>query len=102
MRTRPVVALFALMAWLALTAVASAELRSVAGNPADKLASLPIDDYRYDRARHCRRAPAKGTLALEAWLSRNALGSSWGIMRCERLSKQSMSLHSEGLSLIHI
>ena len=99
MPTRPVVALFVLLASLALTAVASAELRPVAGNPADRLASLPIDDYRYDRAHHCRRGPAKGTLALEAWLARNALGSSWGIMRCERLSKQSMSLHSEGRAI---
>ena len=79
--------------------MAAAKLRPVTGNPADRLASLPIDDYRYDRAHHCHRRPAKGTLALEAWLGRNALGTSWGIMRCERLSKQSMSLHSEGRAI---
>lgn len=88
-----------LLASLVLTGVASAELRPVAGNPADWLASLPIDDYRYDRAHHCKRGPSKGALAVEAWLGRNTLGSSWGIMRCERLSKRSMSLHSEGRAI---
>lgn len=95
----PALAMLVLVASLLLTGVATAKLRPVAGNPADRLASLPIDDYRYDRAHHCHRKPAKGALALEAWLSRNSLGSSWGIMRCERLSKQSMSLHSEGRAI---
>ncbi len=99
MRARTALFSIVLLSLLAPTGAATAKLGPVAGNPADRLASVPIDDYRYDRAQHCRRGPARGTLALEAWLSRNALGSSWGIMRCERLSKQSMSLHSEGRAI---
>ena len=95
----PALAMLVLVASLLLAGVATAKLRPVAGNPADRLASLPIDDYRSDRAHHCHRKPAEGALALEAWLSRNSLGSSWGIMRCERLSKRSMSLHSEGRAI---
>jgi hypothetical protein len=71
----------------------------VAGNPADRMASLPIEDYRYDHARQCHRRPSKGALALQRWLTRNARGASWGIMRCERLSKRNYSLHAEGRAL---
>jgi hypothetical protein len=99
MRARPALVLLLLTASLLLAGAASAKLGPVRGNPADRLASLPIDDYRYDRAHHCRRGPAKGTVALEAWLEGNVLGSSWGIMRCQRLSKSSMSLHSEGRAI---
>ena len=69
------------------------------GNPADRLADKPIDDYRYDHARHCRRNPAPGMLALESWLTAHVRGVSWGIMRCERLSGADYSLHSEGRAL---
>jgi hypothetical protein len=65
-------------------------------NPADRLADLPIDDYAYDHARECRRRPAPGALALVDWLERNARGTSWGIMRCERWGRNSASLHAEG------
>ena len=99
MSARSVLVLLVMAASLVMTGMATAELRPVAGNPADRLAALPIDDYRYDRAHHCRRGPSKGALAVEAWLARNTLGSSWGIMRCERLSEQSMSLHSEGRAI---
>jgi hypothetical protein len=68
----------------------------VAHNPADKLARLPIDDYRYDHAKRCRKHPTKGALALVDWLERNSGGVFWGIMRCEKLSKRDYSLHSEG------
>ena len=61
--------------------------------------SRPIDDERYDRSRRCTRAPRAGTLALQAWLERNARGASWGIMRCERLSAGSFSLHADGRAL---
>jgi hypothetical protein len=83
---------------LALTAAAAVATPygRVAHNPADRLAAKPIDDYRYDRARHCYRRPSRGANALVAWLARNAGGQFWGIMRCERLSSDSMSLHSEG------
>jgi hypothetical protein len=68
----------------------------VAGNPADRLAHLPIDDYVSDDARRCRRSPMPGTVALERWLARNVRGASWGIMRCSRLDRRRLSLHAEG------
>jgi hypothetical protein len=69
------------------------------GNPADRMAGKPIDDYRYDHARRCRSEPAPGTLALESWLGLHVRGVSWGIMRCEKLSRRDYSLHSEGRAL---
>jgi hypothetical protein len=71
----------------------------VRGNPADRLAHLSIDDYRYDRATGCRRRPQPGTLALQSWLASQFAGSSWGIMRCSRLGSGSFSLHAEGRAL---
>ena len=59
----------------------------------------PIDDYAYDHARKCVKKPAKGALALQDWLTRNSRGSSWGIMRCERLSGRNFSLHAEGRAI---
>ena len=56
----------------------------------------PIDDYAYDKATDCRKRPTPGALALVDWLERNARGSSWGIMRCERWGKDRASLHAEG------
>jgi hypothetical protein len=69
------------------------------GNPADRLADSPIDPYRYDHASRCRRSPSPGALALEAWLGLHVRGTSWGIMRCEKLSSRHYSLHSEGRAL---
>jgi hypothetical protein len=59
-------------------------------------AAEPIDDYRYDRAKTCRKHPTPGALALVNWLERNAEGTFWGIMRCEKWGKNSASLHAEG------
>jgi hypothetical protein len=73
--------------------------RPVAGNPADKLVNLPIDDYRYDHAKDCRKHPTKGAEALSAWLDLNAGGTFWGIMRCERWGKGRASLHAEGRAI---
>ena len=93
----------AAVALCGLTSPAAAALpavfAAVPGNPANRLASLPMDDYRYDRADRCRRAPQAGTLALQAWLQRNAGGLSWGIMRCEKLGPKNFSLHAEGRAL---
>jgi hypothetical protein len=75
------------------------EFPPVAGNPADRLTELPIDDYGYDYARECLRLPREGTLALQSWLAGHAAGTSWGIMRCEKLSRRNWSLHSEGRAL---
>jgi len=69
---------------------------AVTGNPADRLARLPIDDYAYDTAKDCRKHPTPGALALVNWLEKNAKGTFWGIMRCERWGKNSASLHAEG------
>jgi hypothetical protein len=71
----------------------------LAHNPADALAPQPIEDYRYDRARHCTKTPRAGTLALEHWLAGHSRGQSWGIMRCEKLSRRNYSLHSEGRAI---
>jgi hypothetical protein len=73
--------------------------RPVSGNPADKLVDLPIDDYRYDHAKDCRKRPTKGAEAMVAWLEANAGGSFWGIMRCERWGKGRASLHAEGRAI---
>jgi hypothetical protein len=63
---------------------------------ATAVAALPIDDYAYDKARTCRKHPTPGALAMVNWLERNARGTFWGIMRCERWGKNSASLHAEG------
>jgi hypothetical protein len=64
---------------------------------ASAIATLgPIDDSAYDRAKDCRKRPTPGALALVDWLEKSAKGSSWGIMRCERWGKNSVSLHAEG------
>jgi hypothetical protein len=93
----------AFLACLCLSVLAAAAVATpygrVAHNPADRLAARPIDDYRYDRAKHCYRRPSRGANAMVAWLGRNARGQFWGIMRCERLSSDSMSLHSEGRAI---
>ena len=98
MRFRLVVLIAAVaVAFVAVPAVAA--LHPVKRNPANALVSLPIDDYRYDHASRCKRRPARGMVALQGWLERNARGTSWGIMRCERLSGKNYSLHSEGRAL---
>jgi hypothetical protein len=71
----------------------------VRGNPADRLADRPLEDYRYDHATRCTKHPRRGTIALEHWLAAHAGGHSWGIMRCERLSRRNYSLHAEGRAL---
>ena len=98
-RRFPLIALVLLaVAAFAGEAVAGGVL-PVRGNPADKLADVPIDDYGYDHAKACRKTPAKGTQALASWLDANAGGSFWGIMRCERWGKGRASLHAEGRAL---
>ena len=69
------------------------------GNPANALLSKPIDDYRYDHAKGCRKHPMRGTVSLQRWLESNAKGAPWGIMRCSKLGASSYSLHAEGRAL---
>jgi hypothetical protein len=71
----------------------------VSGNPADRLTRLPIEDYRYDHAKRCRKHPSRGARLLVRWLERNSRGEFWGIMRCEKLSRRNYSLHSEGRAI---
>jgi hypothetical protein len=97
---RPLLALSAcLIALGTATAAFAAPYGPVAHNPADKLASKPIDDYRYDHAKRCVKHPSKGALAMVRWLERSGRGVFWGIMRCEKLSKRDYSLHSEGRAI---
>jgi hypothetical protein len=60
------------------------------------MTSVPIDPYRYDYARRCRKRPMPGALALQSWLQAHVRGVSWGIMRCEKLGRHNYSLHAEG------
>ena len=69
-------------------------------NPADRLArtadrGLPLRP----RAALHRRTRGAGALALQRWLAAHARGQSWGIMRCEKLSRRNYSLHAEGRAL---
>jgi hypothetical protein len=95
--------LVAAVCLLAFAAVATAAypdaFPSVKNNPADKLAKLPVDDYRYDRAKHCRKSPQPGTLALKSWLEQHSSGVFWGIMRCEKLGPDNYSLHADGRAI---
>jgi hypothetical protein len=84
---------------LACPAIASQAFPAVRGNPADRLTRVPVDDFRYDFARHCTRGPRAGTLALQHWLERHFRGIPWGIMRCEKLGHGDYSLHAEGRAL---
>jgi hypothetical protein len=97
--------LFVLASLIALLAVPARALAAdnvflqVPGNPANRLATLTMDDYSYDYATRCRKHEQKGTLALQSWLQGHAGGVSWGIMRCEKFGKGNYSLHSEGRAL---
>ena len=100
MRRFSLIAVLTLLVVAASVSVAVAGgFRPVAGNPADKLVNLPIDDYQYDHAKDCRKSPTPGANALVAWLGGNAGGSFWGIMRCERWGKGRASLHAEGRAI---
>lgn len=88
-------------ALLALIVTAAALAGELSPNPANdpRLLNTPIEDFRYDEARSCKDHPARGTKALQGWLERHVRGESWGIMRCERLSGDSYSLHAEGRAI---
>jgi hypothetical protein len=97
------VRLFALLVILGLAAPAAAHgsswpiaYTSVAKNPADALADLPIEESEYDPATRCSKKPKPGMTALVDWLGDNAKGVFWGTYRCEKWGKKSASLHAEG------
>jgi hypothetical protein len=70
-------------------------------NPANdpKLLNEPIEDESYDHATKCKPRSTPGIRALTKWIDRHFPGESWGVYRCQKLSKDSMSLHSEGRAL---
>ena len=76
------------------------DLAPIPGNPANKLAGEPIEDFVYDDASRCtpkKRRP--GVEAFTAWLLRSAQGASWGTYRCEKWGRGQASLHAEGRAL---
>ncbi len=96
----------ALLALLLLVLVAAAPAAAmvrlpqnpvpVAGNPADRLLSVPIEDSAYDPGRKCTpKASRPGVLALQRWLEANSRGVFWGSYRCEKWGKGQASLHAE-------
>ena len=87
------------LAVLALVATAATATAFPGANPANRLAATPIDDYAYDHAKRCRKSPMPGTLKLQRWLEANVRGVSWGIMRCEKLSRDGYSLHAAGRAI---
>jgi hypothetical protein len=97
--------LVCLLACLALPASAGAivdlsgGVKPVRGNPADKLASLPIEGSTYDPATKCSKAAKPGMTRLVAWMQANVKGATWGTYRCEKWGKGSASLHAEGRAL---
>ena len=93
------IALAAIPAATASASIADNVFEPVKGNPAERLASLPIDDYSYDTATRCIKRVPPGMKALEAWMNKHAKGVSWGIYRCEKWGKNSASLHAEGRAL---
>ena len=80
---------------------ASALGRGVLPNPANdpRLIDRPMDEARYDFAKGCRSSVPSGMKALESWLTENVRGSAWGITRCEKLSEENWSVHSESRAI---
>jgi hypothetical protein len=76
-----------------------ATLSKVPGNPAERLASLPIEQAKYDPATRCTPKAKPGMVAFTGWLTSNAKGVSWGTYRCEKWGKHSASLHAEGRAI---
>jgi hypothetical protein len=72
---------------------------AVAGNPAERLLAVPIEDSVYDPATRCSRSPRPGMVALQRWLEGNVRGVSWGTYRCEKWGRHEASLHSEGRAI---
>ena len=76
------------------------DLQPIPGNPANRLADLPIEDFAYDDATRCtpkKRRP--GVEAFTAWILRSAQGANWGSYRCETWGRGQASLHAEGRAL---
>lgn len=70
-------------------------------NPANdpKLLNEPIEGEGYDHARKCGPRSTPGIRLLTKWIDRHFRGESWGVYRCQKLSENTRSLHSEGRAL---
>ena len=70
-------------------------------NPANdpRLLNDPIEGDAYDTAHKCGPHSTPGIRRLTNWIDRHFRGESWGVYRCEKLSEDSKSLHSEGRAL---
>lgn len=70
-------------------------------NPANdpKLLNDPIEGDSYDTAHKCAPRSTPGIRKLTKWIDRHFRGESWGVYRCQKLSEDSKSLHSEGRAL---
>src|SRR3954454_12449284 len=103
MRSRLLLAAFAALLLSAAPAAAMlrlpAVLPPVPRNPADALASRPLEAFSYDAATHCAAKPRAGTTAFIAWLQANAGGAYWGSYRCEKWGRHSASLHAENRAI---
>ncbi len=84
------------LAGLLAVSLAGASIKP-SDNPANNkhLLNKPIEDFRYDYAKHCRDHIPPGMKSLQNWLEHNVRGQSWGIYRCEKLGPHNFSLHSE-------
>jgi hypothetical protein len=71
----------------------------IAGNPADRLESQPIENSVYDPATHCDPRTKPGMVKLQRWLETNVRGVFWGSYRCEKWGKHSASLHAENRAI---
>jgi hypothetical protein len=99
----PLLAL-ALALMLAVPASAMVELPpvlpAVAGNPADRMLGVPIEDSVYDPATRCTpKAPRPGVAAMTRWLQANVRGVFWGSYRCEKWGTHEASLHAENRAI---
>ena len=95
-------ALSAIAAALILLAVpASGAVAGLGPNQADskKLINTPLERYRYDPGRRCKKGTPPGTKAMIAWLGRHTRGSLLGTYRREKLSPGNFSLHAESRAI---
>ena len=83
----------------ALALPAGARRRSRTPPTTRRCSAPPIEEDVYDHATRCKPRTTPGIKLLEAWVDRHFRGESWGVFRCEKLSKTTTSLHSEGRAL---
>jgi hypothetical protein len=89
--------LTALLCAFALVPASAAAWPNPANHPS--LIDVAIEEGSYDHATKCKPRTTPGIRLLEKWIDRHYAGQSWGVYRCQRLSKTTRSLHSEGRAL---